>query len=198
MADKTTLKRCNWCTAKEDYMNYHDTEWGVPSYDDRHLFEKFCLEGQQAGISWYVVLKKRENYRLAFDHFDVDLIAKYDQEKIEHLLLDKGLIRNRLKLNSIVKNARAVLALNNKGISFSDYLWRFVDNKITTNYWKSLDEVPTYNDTALIMSKQLKKDGFSFVGKVMCYSLMQSVGMVNDHVVDCFRHEEIRLMDHNQ
>ena len=184
-------KRCDWCLGFEQYMEYHDTEWGVPSYNDQHLFEMLILEGMQAGLSWATVLKKRENFRDAFDGFDPELIAGYDSLKIEELLQNPGIIRNRLKVEASVNNARAFLAIVNSGQLFSNYLWQFIGGEPIVNRWKTLSEVPAKTKESDLMSKQLKKDGFKFIGSTICYAHMQATGMVNDHLVDCFRYREL-------
>lgn len=185
------VKRCDWVTEEQLYIDYHDKEWGRPLYDGRRLFEMLCLEGAQAGLSWWTILKRREAYREAFDHFDPSIVAQYDEKKIEELLQNKDIIRNRLKINSVVKNAKALLAIEEEGVSFTDYIWQFVDGKPITNRWNTHEEVPAMTDISQRMSKQLKADGFTFVGPTICYAYMQAVGMVNDHLKDCFCYEEI-------
>jgi len=169
-------------------VDYHDKEWGVPVYDDRKLFEMLCLEGAQAGLSWWTILQKREHYREAFDQFEAEKIVKYTEEKLESLLDDAGIVRNKLKIHSVVKNAHAFLRLQKVHGSFSTYIWSFVDNQPIVNHWVTIKEVPVTTDISDRMSKQLKKDGFSFVGSTICYSFMQAVGMVNDHTLDCLCH----------
>jgi len=181
-------KRCPWLNKEPLYIEYHDNEWGVPVYDDRLLFEMLCLEGAQAGLSWWKILKKRENYRIAFDNFEAEKIIQYTDEKISSLLDNKGIVRNKLKIHSVITNAKAFLRIQKEYGSFSNYIWGFVDNKPIINNWKSLEEVPVKNELSDKMSKQLKKDGFKFVGSTICYSYMQAVGMVNDHILDCFCH----------
>lgn len=183
--------RCQWCLGSDIYVAYHDLEWGVPSFDDRHLFEMLILEGAQAGLSWLTVLKKRENYREAFDGFDPEKIAGYDQKRIDGLLLNPGIIRNKLKVNAAVTNAQAFLKVVESGSSFSDYLWKLTDGKPLINEWKSMNELPAKTEISDRMSKQLLKDGFKFVGSTICYAHMQATGMVNDHVTSCFRYEEV-------
>ncbi|GEP64150.1 DNA-3-methyladenine glycosylase [Clostridium beijerinckii] len=173
-------------TKEELYIEYHDKEWGVPVYDDRKLFEMLCLEGAQAGLSWWTILKKRENYKEAFDNFEAEKIVKYTEEKLEQLMQDKGIVRNRRKIESVVTNAKAFLKIKEEFGSFSNYIWKFVDNKPIINSWGSIGEVPASNELSDKMSKQLKKDGFKFVGSTICYSFMQAVGMVNDHTTECF------------
>ena len=182
--------RCQWCSSDPLYQQYHDDEWGVPCYDDQTLFEFILLEGAQAGLSWITVLKKRENYRKAYANFNAEKIARFSDKKIEKLLEDPGIIRNRLKVQSAVKNAKAYLAIQ-KSQSFSDYLWQFVDHKPITNHYKNLSEVPVSTPASDAMSKALKKAGFSFIGTTISYAFMQAMGMVNDHTTDCFRHKEI-------
>ncbi|WP_338448750.1 DNA-3-methyladenine glycosylase I [Niallia oryzisoli] len=182
------MKRCAWVTDEPLYIEYHDQEWGVPVYDDRMLFEMLCLEGAQAGLSWWTILQKRENYRKAFDHFDAEKIVQYSDEKLEALREDKGIVRNKLKIQSVVTNAKAFLRIQEEYGSFSDYIWGFVDHKPIVNQWKTKEEVPVTNELSDKMSKQLKKVGFKFVGSTICYSYMQAVGMINDHTLDCFCH----------
>lgn len=187
------LIRCDWCgTSDPIYVNYHDEEWGVPIYDDRLLFAKLILDGAQAGLSWITILKRRENYWAAFDQFDAETIVTYDDAKIEALMQDTGIIRNRLKINAVVKNARGYLQIVEETGSFTGYLWDFVGGKPIQNSWETMAEVPTETAESRAMSKALKKRGFSFVGPTICYAFMQAVGMVNDHLVSCFRYEEVR------
>lgn len=185
-------RRCQWAGSDPLYQAYHDEEWGVPVYDDRRLFEALVLDGAQAGLSWITILKKRENYRRAFDDFDAEKIACYDSAEIERLLADPGIVRNRLKVMSAVGNAKAFLAIRDKCGSFSDYLWQFVNGRPVDNAWPQASQVPTVTPQAEAMSRDLKRRGFSFVGPTICYAFMQAVGMVNDHTLDCFRHREIR------
>lgn len=180
-------KRCSWVTNDPLYINYHDNEWGYPQYDSLKLFEKICLEGQQAGLSWITVLKKREEYRRCFFNFDPEKIIQLNAIDIESLLKNKGLIRNRLKLNSIVKNAHAYLAMQNNNEDFSQFIWSFVDGKPIVNHYKDKSEVPVSTEISDKMSKALKKKGFSFVGSTICYAFMQSMGLVNDHFEECFK-----------
>jgi DNA-3-methyladenine glycosylase I len=184
-------QRCEWCGDDPLYVAYHDDEWGVPAHDDRHLFEMLILEGAQAGLSWSTILKKRENYRKAFDNFDVKKIAKYEKAKVAKLLADSGIVRNRLKIAATIQNARAFLDVQKEFGSFDRYIWQFVDGKPKKNKWKSLKQIPPKTAESDAMSKDLKKRGFSFVGSTICYAFMQAVGMVNDHVVTCFRYREI-------
>jgi DNA-3-methyladenine glycosylase I len=184
-------KRCTWCGDDPLYVSYHDDEWGVPVHDDRRLFEFLVLEGAQAGLSWLTVLKKRENYRKAFDNFEIERVAKYGHQEIDRLLCDPGIIRNRLKIASAIQNAQGVLAIQEEYGSFDAYLWGFVNNSPIQNSWTSMADLPSKSAESDLMSKDLKKRGFNFVGSTICYSLMQAVGMVNDHLVDCYRYTEI-------
>lgn len=178
--------RCGWVSDDPLYIEYHDNEWGVPTYDDRELFEMLCLEGAQAGLSWITVLKKREHYRKVFDHFNAEKIALYDEAKREALLSDAGIIRNKLKVNAFIVNAQNYLRIQEQQ-SFSEYLWQFVGGEPIVNNWKSLKEVPVSTPESDAMSKQLKKDGFKFVGSTICYAFMQATGMVDDHTMDCYK-----------
>jgi DNA-3-methyladenine glycosylase I len=184
------LQRCDWANGSELEQAYHDQEWGVPLHDDRGLFEFVTLEGAQAGLSWVTILKKRENYRKLFDNFDVDKIARYGQRKIETLMHDPGIVRNRLKIESTVSNARAFLDIQQHFGSFDAYIWRFTDGKPIVNQWRKLEQVPAHSDISDAMSRDLKKRGFRFVGSTICYAFMQATGMVNDHTVDCFRYRQ--------
>ena len=184
--------RCWWCGDDELYQSYHDEEWGVPVHDDRLLFEFLCLEGAQAGLSWITILRKRDNYRRAFDNFDAHRIARYDDDKIAALLQDPGIVRNRLKVNGFVKNARAYLALLERGKTLDQYLWDFVDGESLQNGWKQMSQVPANTEISDAMSKDLKQRGFTFVGSTICYAFMQAAGLVNDHTVDCFRHQQLK------
>ena len=183
-----TRTRCAWAGDDPLYIAYHDTEWGVPCHDERKLFEMLCLEGAQAGLSWITILRKRENYRVAFDNFDVETVAAYDDEKIASLLQDAGIVRNKLKVNAFVRNAQAFLRVQEEFGSFDAYIWGFVDGEPIVNRFTSLGEIPAQTERSLAMSKDLKKRGFTFVGPTICYAFMQATGMVNDHVVDCFRY----------
>jgi len=186
-----TLSRCAW--SKSDLMTrYHDEEWGVPVHDDRTLFEFLCLEGAQAGLSWETVLKKRENYRAAFENFDPVAVSVFNQRKLDRLLLDPGLIRNRLKIASAVGNAKALVKVQAEFGSFDTYIWRFVDGKPLVNAWQAMQQVPAHTAQSDAMSKDLRKRGFNFVGTTICYAFMQAVGMVNDHLIDCFRYRELQ------
>jgi len=184
------ITRCAW--PKSDLsIHYHDHEWGTPSHSDAHLFEKLILDGAQAGLSWEIILRKRENYRKALDGFDYEKIARYSAKKIEKLMLDPGIVRNRLKINSAVTNAKATIAVIEECGSLDAYLWQFVEGKPVQNRWRSMKEVPAKTKQSDAMSKDMKKRGFKFVGSTICYAFMQAVGMVNDHTTDCFRHREL-------
>lgn len=180
-------KRCWWCGEDTLYQSYHDNEWGVPVHDDRDLFEFLCLEGAQAGLSWITILRKREHYRLVFDQFDAHKIARYDETKIAELLGDAGIVRNKLKVNGFVKNARAYLAMLEQGLSLDSYLWDFVDGEAIQNNRQSPGDIPANTPVSDLMSKDLKKRGFTFIGSTICYAFMQAAGLVNDHVSDCYR-----------
>lgn len=186
------MERCPWCEGFDLYREYHDSEWGVPLYDDRSLFELLILEGAQAGLSWATILKKRENYRRAFDGFDPVKIAEYDDARVAALLADSGIVRNRAKVAAAIQNAKAYLALTDDGPSFSAFLWRFVDDLPIQNQWTSMAEVPARTTPSDAMSKALGRAGFKFVGSTICYALMQSAGMVNDHLTTCPRHGEVK------
>jgi DNA-3-methyladenine glycosylase I len=188
------MKRCPWCEGFELYRQYHDKEWGVPLTDDRALFELLILEGAQAGLSWSTVLKKRESYRQAFDQFDPEKIARYDDAKVAELLADSGIIRNRLKVAATITNAKAFLALTENGKSFSDFLWQFVNDKPIQYQRTSLSEVPAKSPESDALSKALLKAGFKFVGSTICYAFMQASGMVNDHLTSCHRHTEVKKL----
>lgn len=183
--------RCWWCGEDALYQAYHDHEWGVPLHDERGLFEFLCLEGAQAGLSWITILRKREHYRMVFDQFDAHKIVRYDEAKIASLLGDAGIVRNRLKVNGFVKNARAYLDLLDQGLSLDSYLWGFVDGTPIRNNWQTPHQVPANTPISDAMSKNLKKRGFTFVGTTICYAFMQAAGLVNDHLVDCFRFSEL-------
>jgi len=183
--------RCWWCGDDALYQQYHDEEWGVPLHDERLLFEFLCLEGAQAGLSWITILRKRENYRRAYDHFDAEKIARYGDDKIAELLQDAGIVRNRLKVNGFVKNARAYLKMRDQGLTLNDYLWNYVDGKSLQNKRGSMNDIPANTDISDAMCKDLKKRGFTFVGSTICYALMQAAGLVNDHIVSCYRHGEL-------
>jgi len=193
MSDRTDERqRCTWALGgNELLLHYHDTEWGVPERDDRALFEKLLLDGAQAGLSWQTILDKREGYRRAFGSFDPHVIARYGDGDVERLLADAGIVRNRQKVRSAIANARAYLELKDELGSFGDYLWDWVDGEPVRNAWRSLDELPAQTETSRRLSKDLKQRGFSFVGPTIVYAFMQAVGMVNDHLVTCFRHAEV-------
>lgn len=185
------MHRCTWAEKNDLDRQYHDREWGVPLYDDRKLFEFLILEGAQAGLSWSTILAKREGYREAFNNFDPSVIAKYTQHDLDTLRENPKIIRNRLKIKSVVTNAQAFLKVVDEFGSFKKYIWSFVEQKPIINYWKTTDEVPATTSISTTMSKDLKKRGFKFVGATICYAFMQATGMVNDHTIDCFRHKEI-------
>ena len=183
--------RCQWAGTDPLYIHYHDTEWGVPLHNDRKLFEFLILDGAQAGLSWITILKKRQNYRKAFHHFDPQKIAKYDSAKIEELLSNKGIVRNKLKIESAIQNANAFLRVQKTFGSFDAYIWRFVNGKTIKHAWIHQHEIPTKTEESIAMSKDLKQRGFKFVGPTICYAFMQAAGMVNDHTIDCFRYHEV-------
>ncbi|TNF44609.1 MAG: DNA-3-methyladenine glycosylase I [Epsilonproteobacteria bacterium] len=185
-------KRCDWCSSDPLYITYHDDEWGVPIHDDQLLYEFLVLEGAQAGLSWLTILKKRENYRKAFDAFDPRVVVNYTQDDVKRLMDDDGIVRNRLKIESAVKNAQGVLSIQEEFGSFDRYLWDYVDGTPIQNKWRSIADIPTQTEISQMMSKDLKKRGFNFVGPTICYAFMQAVGMVNDHTTDCFRYEEAK------
>ena len=183
--------RCNWGNSEPLLLVYHDEEWGTPQHDDRALFEMLCLDGAQAGLSWLTILKKRDGYRKAFDNFDAARIAGYGERKVQVLLSDRGIVRNRLKVASVIQNARAFLRVQQECGSFDKYIWSFVGGGPRVNAWQSWEEIPAKTPESEAMSKDLVGRGFSFVGPTICYAFMQAVGMVNDHVVDCFRYREL-------
>ena len=185
------VKRCSWCGSDPLYVAYHDEDWGVPVYDNQQLFEMLILEGAQAGLSWLTILKKRENYRKAFHDFDASTIASYDQKEVDRLMQDAGIVRNRLKIEATIKNARGFLQLCEEFNSFANYLWRFVDGKPIINAWQDHSTIPANTQISDQLSKDLKRRGFNFVGSTICYAFMQSIGMVNDHTTDCFRYQQI-------
>lgn len=189
------LKRCPWCGSDPVYIKYHDTVWGVPEHNDKKLFEKLLLDGAQAGLSWITILKKQQNYRKAFDNFNASKIAKYDQKKIDELMNNPGIVRNKLKINAFITNAKAYLETRREFGSFDNYIWRFSDYKVIDNKLKSLKEAPTKSDISDELSRDLKKRGFKFVGSTIVYAFMQAIGMVNDHLIDCFRHEEVKKIN---
>lgn len=191
MTERKKKIRCEWGTEDSLYLDYHDKEWGVPVHDDRRLFEFLVLDTMQAGLSWFIILKKRENFRKAFDNFDPNKIAKYDEKKIKKLLSDKGIIRNQRKIEAAIQNARAFLTVQEEFGSFDAYIWQFVNGKPKKNSWKSIQEIPAKSKESDAMSKDLIKRGFKFVGSTICYAFMQAAGIVNDHTVRCFRHSEV-------
>lgn len=193
--DPDSLTRCAWTGNDPLYIAYHDEEWGVPVHDDRTHFEFLILEGAQAGLSWSTILHKRQNYRRAFDNFDPQKVAAYDEEKIAQLLQDPGIVRNRLKVRSAVQNARAFLRVQEEFGSFDAYLWPFVGGQPLQNRWRSLSEIPAETEESRVLSKDLKKRGFNFVGPTIIYAHMQATGLVNDHLVDCFCYERVQNLD---
>ena len=188
------MKRCDWAGNDPLYHRYHDEEWGVPVHNDRKLYEFILLEGAQAGLAWITVLKKRAAYREAFDHFDFNKIARYDERKVQQLLDNPGIIRNQLKIRSAIRNARAFIEIRKEFGTFNKYIWRFVDNRPVQNRWPSLAAVPTRSAISDEISQDLKQRGFNFVGSTIIYAHMQATGMVNDHVKSCFRHREVRAL----
>ena len=186
------MKKCIWALSSPSEQRYHDLEWGVPAHDDRLLFEFLILEGAQAGLSWSTILNKRDGYRLAFDNFDAETVADYDDKKIDALLANPGIVRNKLKINAAIVNARAFLKVQQDFGSFNQYIWLFVDGRPLNNAWKNAADIPASTPTSELMSKDLKKRGFKFVGGTICYAYMQATGMVNDHTIDCYRHAEIK------
>ncbi len=194
MSSRVTKIRCAWPGTDPLMLAYHDEEWGTPLHDDRLLFEFLILEGAQAGLSWRTILNKRENYRRAFDRFDAKKVARYDARKKKQLLSDPGIVRNRLKVDSAIDNARAFLDVQDEFGSFDAYIWRFVDGKPVRNHVRALKDIPASTKQSDAMSKDLKKRGFRFVGSTICYAFMQATGMVNDHVVDCFRHRAVNKL----
>lgn len=192
MTKPNELIRCEWPTDDPLMVEYHDTEWGVPVHDDRKLYEFLVLDAMQAGLSWRTVLHKRENFRKAFDNFDADKVSRYTEKHVVKLLQNPGIIRNRLKVQSAVTNARVLLKIQEEFSSFDRYIWRFVDGQPRVNNWKSLKELPVKTKESDAMSKDLKQRGFNFVGSTICYAFMQAAGMVNDHIVTCFRYREVQ------
>jgi len=184
--------RCGWSESDPLYTSYHDYEWGVPLHNDRRLFEMLILEGAQAGLSWITILRKRENYRRAFDKFDAQKIARYGKPRMRRLLMDQGIVRNRLKILAAVQNAKAFLKVQKQFGSFDNYIWRFVNGVPIQNSWKGLRQVPASTKESAAMSKDLRQRGFNFVGPTICYAFMQATGMVNDHITTCFRHKELK------
>lgn len=188
-----TRTRCAWAGSDQLYLRYHDTEWGIPVHDDRHLFEMLVLEGAQAGLAWITILRKREGYREAFDYFDPAAMARYGHRRVARLLKNRNIVRNRLKVESALTNARTFLQVQDEQGSFDAYIWGFVDGHPKQNRWKCLSEIPAKTAESTAMSKDLKRRGFKFVGPTICYAFMQATGMANDHLVDCFRHKELTL-----
>lgn len=188
------MKRCAWVSDDPLYVAYHDKDWGVPVHDDQKLFEMLTLEGAQAGLSWITVLKRRENYREAFDNFDAAIVARYGAEKVEALLQNPGIIRHKQKVISTIKNAECFSGVQAEYGSFDKYIWKFVGGQPIQNTWTTLDDVPTETDISRAMSKDLKARGFSFVGPTICYAFMQACGLVNDHTTDCFRREQVKAL----
>lgn len=186
-----STSRCPWCGDDPLYVAYHDEEWGVPSHDDRHLFEMLILEGAQAGLSWITVLRKRAHYREVFDGFDPQRIARYDDTKVATLLADAGIVRNRAKVAATIGNARAYLAMRDAGITLDAFVWDFVDGRPIQNHWQSMRDAPASTPVSDALSKALLQRGFKFVGSTICYAYMQAIGMVNDHMTTCFRHREV-------
>lgn len=197
-SSKANRKRCVWAEGEGLHTSYHDKEWGVPVYDDRLLFELLILEGMQAGLSWSTILKKREGFRLAFANFDAKKIARFDAKKVAVLLNNAEIIRHRLKINAAIKNAKAFLEVKKEWKSFADYIWHFVEHKPIQNNWQHAKQVPVKTIISDRMSKDLKKRGFSFVGSTICYAYMQAVGMVNDHISDCFRYSPVKKLGKKQ
>jgi DNA-3-methyladenine glycosylase I len=187
-----TKRRCEWEGSDPLYVDYHDAEWGVPEHDDRKLFEMLILEGAQAGLSWLTILKKREGYRKAFAGFDPRKVARFDRRRVERLLADPGIVRNRLKVTSTIQNARAFLDIQDEFGSFDGFIWQFTDGRPRINRWKTLAEVPATTEESAAMSKELRRRGMNFVGPTICYAFMQAVGMVNDHVTGCFRYRQLK------
>lgn len=194
MRSKEGITRCQWATKHQLEKEYHDQEWGVPVFDDQKLFELLCLESAQAGLSWLIVLQKRENFRKAFNNFYINAVAEFSDQKIEALLQNKGIIRNRLKIKAFINNANCALVIQQKYGSLSNYLWDFVNHKPIQNAFKSASEVPSKTEVSDRLSKDLKNNGFKFLGSTTCYAFMQSSGMVNDHTSDCFRYEKIKIL----
>lgn len=184
--------KCAWAIKHQIEEDYHDSEWGVPVFDDRLLFECLTLESAQAGLSWYTILKKRENYRAAFDDFELSKVANYTQDKIEELLLNEGIVRHKLKIIATINNAQKILEIQKEYGSFSKFIWSFTNGKPIHNKWRNASKVPAKTELSDIMSKTLKKKGFKFIGTTICYAYMQAIGMINDHTTNCFRHKEIK------
>ena len=194
MSETIVLQRCAWALASQQYLDYHDNEWGASVHDDRKLFEMLILEGVQAGLSWSLILKKRVGYFEAFDGFNAHKIAHYNDQKVQELLANSEIVRNKLKIKAAIQNARAFLEVQSQWGSFDAFLWRFVDGHPLQNAWQTMQEVPASTRQSDAMSKELKQRGFTFVGSTICYAFMQAVGMVNDHMVPCFRWQEVRTL----
>ena len=192
MSEISMPQRCAWALASQQYIDYHDNEWGVPVHDDRKLFEMLILEGVQAGLSWSLILKKRAGYYQAFDGFDASKIARYDERKYQELLANPAIVRNGLKIRAAIQNAQAFLRVQSEAGSFDAFLWQFVGGSPLQHEWRTLQDIPAKTRESDAMSKALKQHGFTFVGSTICYALMQAVGMVNDHIVDCFRWQEVQ------
>jgi DNA-3-methyladenine glycosylase I len=188
------MERCEWANINALEMRYHDEQWGVPVHDDRLLFEMLILEGAQAGLSWDTILQKRKNYIDAFDHFDVVKVSEYSETKINQLLNNPGIIRNKLKITASIENAKRFIETQKEYGSFDRYIWSFVGGKSINNKWKAMSDIPSTSKESIEMSKSLKKKGYKFVGPTICYAYMQSAGMVNDHIVSCFRHSEVKML----
>lgn len=188
------VERCQWVTDDQIYIDYHDKEWGRPVKDSQKLFELLCLEGAQAGLSWWTILKRREAYYNAFDQFDPQIISQYDQDKIESLMKNTSIIRHRLKIKSVITNAKAYLRVSQTYGSFSDYIWQFVNHQPIQNEWPSSDDIPTQTELSERMSCQMKRDGFSFIGPTICYAYMQATGLVNDHIITCWCYDDVKQL----
>lgn len=187
------MKRCDWCESEEIYIKYHDEEWGVPVHDDKIHFEYLVLESAQSGLSWLTILKKRENYRIAYDDFDYEIVALYDESKIDELISNEGIIRNRRKIEASINNAKKFIEIRNEFGSFDKYIWKFVDNKTIINSYSDISKLPASSELSDIVSKDLKKRGFKFLGSITIYSYMQAVGLINDHIDYCFRKNHFKL-----
>ena len=198
MTKEKSVQRCEWAIKNQLEQDYHDTEWGVPLYNDQKLFEMLCLESAQAGLNWLTVLQKRENFRKAFHNFEIKSVADFSEQNVEELINNEGIIRNRLKIKAFINNANCVMSIQNSGVSFSDFLWNFVNHQPIQNAFENSGEVPAKTEISEKMSKSLKQQGFKFVGPTICYAFMQAVGMTNDHVVDCFMHEQIKILNQLQ
>ena len=194
MSETMMPKRCAWAFASQQYTEYHDNEWGVPAHDDRKLFEMLILEGVQAGLSWSLILKKRAGYIQAFDGFDASKIARYEDRKVQELLANSEIVRNKLKISAAIQNARAFLEIQSHFGSFDVFIWQFVDGQPMQNAWQTMQDIPAKTRESDAMSKELKRRGFTFVGSTICYAFMQAVGMVNDHIVECFRWQELQAL----